>query len=105
MTPLSALAIAAAGLAAGFVNVIVGSGSLITFPTLLALGYPPVLANVSNTVGLVPGSVSGVVAYRPELVGARDCSPWARRPCWGPWPVPPSCWPSRARCSGPWSRC
>jgi hypothetical protein len=72
MTPLSALAIAAAGLAAGFVNVIVGSGSLITFPTLLALGYPPVLANVSNTVGLVPGSVSGVVAYRPELVGQRS---------------------------------
>jgi hypothetical protein len=51
------------------VNVIVGSGSLITFPTLLALGYPPVLANVSNTVGLVPGSVSATVAYRRELVG------------------------------------
>ena len=57
MSPLAALAIFAAGLAAGTVNVIVGSGSLITFPTLLALGYPPVLANVSNTVGLVPGSV------------------------------------------------
>ena len=66
-----ALAIFAAGLAAGTVNVIVGSGSLITFPTLLALGYPPVLANVSNTVGLVPGNVSGAVAYRRELVGQR----------------------------------
>ena len=71
MPPLDALAIFAAGLAAGTVNVIVGSGSLITFPTLLALGYPPVLANVSNTVGLVPGSVSGVVAYRRELTGQR----------------------------------
>src|SRR5271167_2588546 len=71
MSPQSALAIFAAGLAAGTVNVIVGSGSLITFPVLLALGYPPVLANVSNTVGLVPGSVSAVVAYRRELVGQR----------------------------------
>ena len=72
MSPTDALAIVAAGFAAGTVNVIVGSGSLITFPTLLALGYPPVLANVSNTVGLVPGSVSGVVAYRGELVGQRN---------------------------------
>jgi uncharacterized protein len=72
MSPLDALAIFAAGLAAGTVNVIVGSGSLITFPILLALGYPPVLANVSNTVGLVPGSVSGAVAYRRELAGQRS---------------------------------
>ncbi len=72
MPPLHALAIFAAGLAAGTVNVIVGSGSLITFPTLLALGYPPVLANVSNTVGLAPGNASAVVAYRRELTGQRD---------------------------------
>jgi uncharacterized membrane protein YfcA len=72
MTPWAALAIFAAGLAAGTVNVIVGSGSLITFPTLLALGYPPVLANVSNNVGLVPGSASAVVAYRRELEGQRS---------------------------------
>ena len=72
MTPWAALAIFAAGLAAGTVNVIVGSGSLITFPTLLALGYPPVLANVSNSVGLVPGSVSATVAYRRELSGQRS---------------------------------
>jgi uncharacterized protein len=71
MSPQDALAIFAAGLAAGTVNVIVGSGSLITFPTLLALGYPPVLANVSNNVGLVPGNVSANVAYRRELVGQR----------------------------------
>ena len=67
MTPWAALAIFAAGLAAGTINVIVGSGSLITFPTLLALGYPPVLANVSNNVGLVPGSVSAVHAYRRDI--------------------------------------
>jgi len=71
MSPLDALAIFAAGLAAGTINVIVGSGSLITFPTLLALGYPPVLANVSNNVGLVPGNVSATFAYRRELVGQR----------------------------------
>ena len=51
MTPLDAVAIAAAGLAAGTINTIVGSGSLITFPTLLAVGYPPVIANVSNGIG------------------------------------------------------
>jgi uncharacterized membrane protein YfcA len=72
MSPQDALAIFAAGLAAGTINVIVGSGSLITFPTLLALGYPPVLANVSNNVGLVPGNVSANVAYRRELVGQRQ---------------------------------
>lgn len=69
MSPLEALAIAGAGLAAGTINTIVGSGTLITFPTLLAFGYPVVLANVSNTVGLVPGSVSAVVATRAELQG------------------------------------
>jgi hypothetical protein len=67
----AALAIVAVGFVAGTVNTIVGSGSLITFPTLLALGYAPVLANVSNTVGLVPGSISGAVGYRRELAGQR----------------------------------
>jgi len=71
VTPLEALAILAAGLAAGTVNTIVGSGSLITFPTLLAFGYAPLVANVSNTVGLVPGSLSGAVGYRRELAGQR----------------------------------
>jgi uncharacterized protein len=65
------VAIAAAGLAAGAMNVVVGSGTLITFPVLLAFGYPPVTANVSNTIGLVPGSVSGAVGYRRELGGQR----------------------------------
>jgi hypothetical protein len=65
--PLTVVAIAGAGLAAGTINTVVGSGTLITFPTLLAFGYSPLVANVSNTVGLVPGSLSGVYAYRREL--------------------------------------
>jgi len=71
VSPIEAIAILAAGLAAGTINTIVGSGSLITFPTLLAFGYAPVLANVSNTVGLVPGSLSGAIGYRRELDGQR----------------------------------
>ncbi len=60
-----------AGIAAGTINTVVGSGTLITFPTLLAMGVPPVTANVSNTLGLVPGSLSGAIGYRRELVGQR----------------------------------
>lgn len=63
------VAIAAAGVAAGTINTIVGSGSLITFPTLLAFGFPPVTANVSNNIGMVPGGVSGTWGYRRELAG------------------------------------
>jgi uncharacterized membrane protein YfcA len=75
VTLLEALAIVAAGTVAGGVNTIVGSGSLITFPTLLAVGYAPVTANVSNTVGLVPGGVSGMIGYRRELRGqGRRCA-------------------------------
>jgi uncharacterized membrane protein YfcA len=65
------VAIACAGLAAGAINTLVGSGTLITFPVLLAFGYAPVTANVSNTIGLVPGSVSGAIGYRRELSGQR----------------------------------
>jgi hypothetical protein len=64
-----AVLVTAAGLAAGTINTVVGAGTLVTFPALLAVGYPPVLANVSNTVGLVPGSLSGAVGYRADLVG------------------------------------
>jgi uncharacterized membrane protein YfcA len=66
------VAIFLAGMAAGTINPVVGSGTLITFPTLLAFGVPPVTANVSNNIGLVPGSVSGVIGYRRELVGQRS---------------------------------
>lgn len=71
MSAAHAIALVAAGIAAGTINTVVGSGTLITFPVLLALGYPPVVANVSNTIGLVPGSVSGVIGYRHELRGQR----------------------------------
>ncbi|MFJ7209836.1 sulfite exporter TauE/SafE family protein [Streptomyces sp. NPDC098789] len=64
-----ALAVFAAGIGAGTINTIVGSGTLITFPVLLATGLPPVTANVSNTLGLVPGSISGAIGYRKELKG------------------------------------
>jgi len=63
------VAVFLAGTAAGTINTVVGSGTLITFPTLLALGVPPVTANVSNNIGLVPGSVSGAYGYRRELEG------------------------------------
>jgi uncharacterized protein len=59
----------AAGLAAGTINTVVGSGTLITFPVLLAFGYAPVTANVTNTLGLVPGSAAGAYGYREELRG------------------------------------
>ncbi|HJQ03263.1 MAG TPA: sulfite exporter TauE/SafE family protein [Jatrophihabitans sp.] len=72
MTSIGALAaVAAAGLAAGTINTVVGSGTLITFPVLLSLGVPPVTANVSNTIGLVPGGFSGAYGYRRELAGQR----------------------------------
>jgi uncharacterized membrane protein YfcA len=69
VTPLEGVAVIAAGMAAGAINAVVGSGSLISFPTLLAVGYSPVTANVSNNIGLVPGSLSGIFGYRRELEG------------------------------------
>ncbi|MEW1929720.1 sulfite exporter TauE/SafE family protein [Streptomyces sp. NPDC088360] len=72
MHALETVAIAAAAVAAGGINAVVGSGTLITFPTLLAFGHPPVLANVSNTVGLVPGVISAAYGYRAELKGQRS---------------------------------
>ncbi len=71
MTLLEALVVAVAGLAAGGINAVVGSGTLVTFPVLLATGLPPVTASVSNSIGLVPGSVGGAVGYRRELAGQR----------------------------------
>ena len=65
-----ALLVLLAGVGAGTINTIVGSGTLITFPTLLLLGVPPVTANISNTIGLVPGTLAGAIGYRSELRGA-----------------------------------
>jgi uncharacterized protein len=63
--------LAAAGVAAGAVNAIAGGGSLISFPALLAVGYPAVSANVTNTVALWPGYIGGALGYRAELAGQR----------------------------------
>ncbi len=71
MDPLEAIAILAAGIGAGAINAVVGSGTLITFPVLIALGYQPLIANVSNNIGLVPGAVAGAYGYRRELEGQR----------------------------------
>ena len=71
MSLLEGVLVLAAGVFAGAINTIVGSGTLVTFPVLLAVGYGPVVANVSNTLGLVPGSVSGAIGYRAELAGQR----------------------------------
>jgi uncharacterized membrane protein YfcA len=71
VSPFEIAAIFAAGIVAGTINTVVGSGTLFTFPVLLGFGYSPVVANVSNTVGLVPGSAAGAYGYRRELAGQR----------------------------------
>ena len=68
--------IALAGVGAGAINAVVGSGTLITFPTLVALGYPPVTSTMSNAVGLVAGSASGTWGYRRELRGQWNRLRW-----------------------------
>ena len=69
MSTVEMIVIALAGVAAGAINSLVGSGTLITFPTLVALGFPPVTATMSNAIGLVAGGVSGTWGYRAELAG------------------------------------
>jgi uncharacterized membrane protein YfcA len=69
MSALEIVLVLIAGFAAGTINAVIGSGTLLTFPVLLAIGYPPVTANVSNNLGLVPGAASSVVAYRDVLEG------------------------------------
>jgi uncharacterized membrane protein YfcA len=72
MTGWEMVAVAAAGFAAGGINAVVGSGTLVTFPVLLAVGLPPVTATVSNSLGLVPGNLTGAIGYRRELAGQRS---------------------------------
>jgi uncharacterized membrane protein YfcA len=69
VSPWEVLLVFVAGIWAGAINTVVGSGTLVTFPVLLAVGLPPVTANVTNTVGLFPGSFVGAYGYRRELVG------------------------------------
>ncbi|MDV6012396.1 sulfite exporter TauE/SafE family protein [Haloechinothrix sp. LS1_15] len=72
MTWWEVVVILLAGAWAGTINTVVGSGTLVTFPVLVALGYPPVTATTSNAIGLAPGTISGVIGYRRELAGQRD---------------------------------
>jgi uncharacterized protein len=72
VTPWEMVAVAAAGLAAGGINAVVGSGTLVTFPVLLAVGLPPVTATVTNSLGLVSGNLAGSIGYRRELRGQRS---------------------------------
>lgn len=69
MDLLATLTMLLAGVGAGIINAVAGSGTLITFPVLLALGVPPVTANVSNNVGLLPASITAAIGYRRELNG------------------------------------
>ncbi|NEA32757.1 sulfite exporter TauE/SafE family protein [Streptomyces sp. SID13031] len=71
MTWFEALFVLVAGMGAGTINAVVGSGTLLTFPALLAVGLPPILANVSNNIGLSPGTAAGAIGYRRELEGQR----------------------------------
>ena len=74
MTFWEGLLVLVAGVWAGTINTVVGSGTLVTFPVLLGIGLSPVTANVTNTVGLFPGSFTGAIGYRRELDGqGRRC--------------------------------
>jgi uncharacterized membrane protein YfcA len=63
--------LALAGFAAGAINAAAGGGSLVTFPALIAVGYPPLVANVTNNVAVSPGYATGAWGYRGELSGQR----------------------------------
>lgn len=69
MSAVRLLLLSGIGLITGVLNSVAGGGSLLSFPALLALGYPPLVANVTNTVGVVPSSVGGAIGYRRELEG------------------------------------
>jgi uncharacterized protein len=71
MDPATLLVALAGGLVAGAMNAVVGAGSMVSFPLLLTTGLPPVTANATNTVGLLPGSLSAVAGYRRELAARR----------------------------------
>lgn len=69
MTWWHAVIIGVAGIWTGTINTVVGSGTLVTFPVLVALGYPPLTVTTSNAIGLAPGTISGAIGYRQELAG------------------------------------
>jgi uncharacterized membrane protein YfcA len=67
LSPLHALLLALAGVGAGVINGVAGGGTLISFPTLLALGYPALTANMTSTVGIWPGYLGGTAGFRREI--------------------------------------
>jgi uncharacterized membrane protein YfcA len=69
VTPWSVVAVAGAGFVAGAVNTIAGAGSLLTYPVLVAAGLPPLAANVTNDIGVVPGNITGALGFRDDLRG------------------------------------
>ena len=69
LTPIQYGFLAIAAVAAGLINALAGGGSLITFPTLMAVGIPPVMANVTNTVALCPGHLGATLAQKKDLHG------------------------------------
>ena len=75
MTAAEVLLVLAAGLGAGVLSSTVGVASLLSFPVLVAIGLPPVVANVSNTLGMIPGGLGGVLGYRDEV---REAGPIAK---------------------------
>ena len=86
MPVVDMILIALAGVAAGAINSLVGSGTLVTFPTLVALGYPPVVSTMSNAIGLVAGGISGTWGYRGNCAASgTGCAGRCLRPSSAPW--------------------
>lgn len=69
MTPPEVVLLIGAGFVAGVFNAVAGGGSLVSFPALLAVGYPSVVANVTNSIAIWPGYAGSTVGYRSDLVG------------------------------------
>ncbi len=72
MNALEHAAAFAAAVAAGGVNALAGGGTLISFPVLVALGVPPVSANITNTVALSPGYLGGALAQKESIIEQKD---------------------------------
>ena len=72
LTPIQYGFLVIAAMAAGLINALAGGGSLITFPTLMAVGIPPVMANVTNTVALCPGYLGATLAQKKTCTGNKN---------------------------------
>lgn len=81
MTPVTLAGATAAAFVGGFINSMAGGGTLITFPILVALGVPPLVANATNTMALWPGALGSLWGYRDRLKGMRKWVAWFTVPC------------------------